>query len=217
VLGLPGGKAEDDAEEAVAAMVDSFLSVGSRAAEEEEEDDDVAARAFATDEWTASPSPSLVSGRSHTGEGMAGSDTATAPFASTAVDPDADPEATETSAEKDDEKKTRAASSPGGGRVLDFHFGAPFPSARGENHSSASVSEEMRVRRTTSSPVEPNNDLASNIGRFAAGFAAKAARARASMRKDAASVHEGVRRGGVKGGLDVAKSIAARAAKELKH
>jgi hypothetical protein len=75
----------------------------------------------------------------------------------------------------------------------------------------------MRVRRTTSSPVEPNNDLASNIGRFAAGFAAKAARARASMRKDAASVHEGVRRGGVKGGLDVAKSIAARAAKELKH
>jgi hypothetical protein len=37
------------------------------------------------------------------------------------------------------------------------------------------------------------------------------------MRKDAASVHEGVRRGGVKGGLDVAKSIAARAAKELKH
>lgn len=217
VLGLPGGKAEDDAEEAVAAMVDSFLSVGSRAAEEEDEDDDAAARAFATDEWTASPSPSLVSGRSHTGEGMAGSDTATAPFASTAVDPDADPEATETSAEKDDEKKTRAASSPGGGRVLDFHFGAPFPSARGENHSSASVSEEIRVRRTTSSPVEPNNDLASNIGRFAAGFAAKAARARASMRKDAASVHEGVRRGGVKGGLDVAKSIAARAAKELKH
>jgi hypothetical protein len=215
VLGLPGGKAEDDAEEAVAAMVDSFLSVGSRAAEEEEEDDDVAARAFATDEWTASPSPSLVSGRSHTGEGMAGSDSATAPFASTGVDPDADPEATETSA--DDEKKTRAPSSPGGGRVLDFHFGAPFPSARGENHSSASVSEEMRVRRTTSSPVEPNNDLASNIGRFAAGFAATAARARASMRKDAASVHEGVRRGGVKGGLDVAKSIAARAAKELKH
>jgi hypothetical protein len=216
VLGLPGGKAEDDAEEAVAAMVDSFLSVGSRAAEEEEEDDDVAARAFATDEWTASPSPSLVSGRSHTGEGMAGSDSATAPFASNAVDPDADPEATETSA--DDEKKTRAPSSdsPGGGRVLDFHFGAPFPSARGENHSSAS-SDEIRTRRTTSSPVEPNNDLASNIGRFAAGFAAKAARARASMRKDAASVHEGVRRGGVKGGLDVAKSIAARAAKELKH
>jgi hypothetical protein len=215
VLGLPGGKAEDDAEEAVAAMVDSFLSVGSRAAEEEEEDDDAAARAFATDEWTASPSPSLVS-RSHTGEGMAGSDTATAAFASTAVDPDADPEATETSA--DDEKKTRAPSSdsPGGGRVLDFHFGAPFPSARGENHSSAS-SDEIRTRRTTSSPVEPNNDLASNIGRFAAGFAAKAARARASMRKDAASVHEGVRRGGVKGGLDVAKSIAARAAKELKH
>jgi hypothetical protein len=216
VLGLPGGKAEDDAEEAVAAMVDSFLSVGSRAAEEEEEDDDVAARAFATDEWTASPSPSLVSGRSHTGEGMAGSDSATAPFASNAVDPDADPEATETSA--DDEKKTRAPSSdsPGGGRVLDFHFGAPFPSARGENHSSAS-SDEIRTRRTTSSPVEPNNDLASNLGRFAAGFAAKAARARASMRKDAASVHEGVRRGGVKGGLDVAKSIAARAAKELKH
>ena len=219
MLGLPGGKAEDDAEEAVAAMVDSFLSVGSRAAEEEEEEDAAAARAFATDEWTASPSPSLVSGRSHTGEGMAGSDTATAPFASTAVDPDADPDATETSAEKDDEKKTRAPSSdsPGGGRVLDFHFGAPFPSARGENHSSASVSDEIRTRRTTSSPVEPNNDLASNIGRFAAGFAAKAARARASMRKDAASVHEGVRRGGVKGGLDVAKSIAARAAKELKH
>ena len=216
VLGLPGGKAEDDAEEAVAAMVDSFLSVGSRAAEEEEEEDDAAARAFATDEWTASPSPSLVSGRSHTGEGVAGSDSATAPFASNAVDPDADPEATETSA--DDEKKTRAPSSdsPGGGRVLDFHFGAPFPSARGENHSSAS-SDEIRTRRTTSSPVEPNNDLASNIGRFAAGFAAKAARARASMRKDAASVHEGVRRGGVKGGLDVAKSIAARAAKELKH
>ena len=213
VLGLPGGNAEDDAEEAVAAMVDSFLSVGSRAAEEEEDDDDAAARAFATDEWTASPSPSLVSGRSHTGEGMAGSDSATAPFASNAVDPDADPEA-ETSA--DDEKKTRAPSSPGGGRVLDFHFGAPFPSARGENHSSAS-SDEIRTRRTTSSPVEPNNDLASNIGRFAAGFAAKAARARASMRKDAASVHEGVRRGGVKGGLDVAKSIAARAAKELKH
>ena len=212
VLGLPGGNAEDDAEEAVAAMVDSFLSVGSRAAEEEEEDA-AAARAFATDEWTASPSPSLVSGRSHTGEGMAGSDSATAPFASNAVDPDADPEA-ETSA--DDEKKTRAPSSPGGGRVLDFHFGAPFPSARGENHSSAS-SDEIRTRRTTSSPVEPNNDLASNIGRFAAGFAAKAARARASMRKDAASVHEGVRRGGVKGGLDVAKSIAARAAKELKH
>ena len=214
VLGLPGGKAEDDAEEAVAAMVDSFLSVGSRAAEEEEEDAAAAARAFATDEWTASPSPSLVSGRSHTGEGVAGSDSATAPFASNAVDPDADPEATETSA--DDEKKTRAPSSPGGGRVLDFHFGAPFPSARGENHSSAS-SDEIRTRRTTSSPVEPNNDLASNIGRFAAGFAAKAARARASMRKDAASVHEGVRRGGVKGGLDVAKSIAARAAKELKH
>ena len=214
VLGLPGGKAEDDAEEAVAAMVDSFLSVGSRAAEEEEEEDAAAARAFATDEWTASPSPSLVSGRSHTGEGVAGSDSATAPFASNAVDPDADPEATETSA--DDEKKTRAPSSPGGGRVLDFHFGAPFPSARGENHSSAS-SDEIRTRRTTSSPVEPNNDLASNIGRFAAGFAAKAARARASMRKDAASVHEGVRRGGVKGGLDVAKSIAARAAKELKH
>ena len=213
VLGLPGGNAEDDAEEAVAAMVDSFLSVGSRAAEEEEEEDAAAARAFATDEWTASPSPSLVSGRSHTGEGMAGSDSATAPFASNAVDPDADPEA-ETSA--DDEKKTRAPSSPGGGRVLDFHFGAPFPSARGENHSSAS-SDEIRTRRTTSSPVEPNNDLASNIGRFAAGFAAKAARARASMRKDAASVHEGVRRGGVKGGLDVAKSIAARAAKELKH
>ena len=214
VLGLPGGKAEDDAEEAVAAMVDSFLSVGSRAADDDDDDDDVdvAARALATDEWTASPSPSLVS-RSQTGDGMAGSDTATAAFASNAVDPDADPEATR---DADDEKKTRAPSSPGGGRVLDFHFGAPFPPARGESHSSAS-SEEIRARRTTPSPAEPNNDLASNIGRFAAGFAAKAARARASMRKDAASVHEGVRRGGVKGGLDVAKSIAARAAKELKH
>ena len=64
---------------------------------------------------------------------------------------------------------------------------------------------------------ENNTNLASNLGRSAAGVAAKAARAGASMRNDAATVHEGVRRGGVKGGLDVAKSIAARAAKEMKH
>ena len=109
------------------------------------------------------------------------------------------------------------ASSPGGGGTIDVRFGAPFPRG-GETTGKTSASDRPRSSASpTPEPPEPNTDLASNLGRFAAGFAAKAARARASMRKDAASVHEGVRRGGVKGGLDVAKSIAARAAKEMKH
>jgi hypothetical protein len=135
-----------------------------------------------------------------------------------AVDPDVDPEAKKTP-DVSSARASRTPSSPGGGGTIDVRFGAPFPRGGETTKTSASDRPRSSASPTTRARVdpEPNTDLASNLGRFAAGFAAKAARARASMRKDAASVHEGVRRGGVKGGLDVAKSIAARAAKEMKH
>ena len=212
---VPGGKEEDDAEEAVAAMVDSFMSVGSvgSAADDDDVDDD-ATRRDATDEWTHS-SPSAGVSRTRTGEISANRGTARASTVvyESAVDPDVDPEA-KTRDDVSSARASRTPSSPGGGGTIDVRFGAPFP--RGGETTNASASDRPRSRSGTVD-LEPNLDLASNLGRFAAGFAAKAARARASMRKDAASVHEGVRRGGVKGGLDVAKSIAARAAKEMKH
>jgi hypothetical protein len=218
---VPGGKEEDDAEEAVAAMVDSFMSVNSvgSAADDDDVGDD-ATRRDATDEWTHS-SPSAGVSRTRTGEISANAANAarisTVVYES-AVDPDVDPEAKKTP-DVSSARASRTPSSPGGGGTIDVRFGAPFPRGGETTKTSASDRPRSSASPTTRARVdpEPNTDLASNLGRFAAGFAAKAARARASMRKDAASVHEGVRRGGVKGGLDVAKSIAARAAKEMKH
>ena len=218
---VPGGKEEDDAEEAVAAMVDSFMSVNSvgSAADDDDVGDD-ATRRDATDEWTHS-SPSAGVSRTRTGEISANAANAarisTVVYES-AVDPDVDPEAKKTP-DVSSARASRTPSSNGGGGTIDVRFGAPFPRGGETTKTSASDRPRSSASPTTRARVdpEPNTDLASNLGRFAAGFAAKAARARASMRKDAASVHEGVRRGGVKGGLDVAKSIAARAAKEMKH
>ena len=224
VLGVSGGKeGEDDAEEAVAAMVDSFMSVGSRAADGDDEKNDVDdARAFATDEWTASPTPGVS--RTRTGESLGGFESGAESVAPElcAVDPDAHPEAKPDAFARTSREPPRP---DGGSSLIDVRFGAPFPRGGETTNSSASGRARSDSFSTPSArgvggvcvDPEPNTNLASNLGRFAAGVAAKAARARASMRNDAAKVHEGVRRGGVKGGLDVAKSIAARAAKEMKH
>ena len=67
---VPGGKEEDDAEEAVAAMVDSFRERGNSPGALPRVDDDVdddATRRDATDEWTHS-SPSAGVSRTRTGE-----------------------------------------------------------------------------------------------------------------------------------------------------
>ena len=222
VLGVSDEKSESDAEEAVAAMVDSFMSAGSRAADDEDED----ARAFATDEWTTSPSPGSSRTRAGDSGNGAGTGVGTAPVTrevAFAFDPDAQPEASPDAFPRRREEPRDASPR------VDARLGAP--SRRGETGTTdSSASGRARPDASTTLPAlgvrvdsDPNastdddTNLASNLGRFAAGFAAKAARARASMRKDAARVREGVRRGGVKGGLDVAKSIAARTAKEMKH
>jgi|TARA_B110000902_G_scaffold161034_1_gene184248 hypothetical protein len=84
--------------------------------------------------------------------------------------------------------------------LIDFHFGKPFPDTR-VNTKPASVTKSQQEV-----PGSSGNLLENKFKRLANVFAAKAAKARA----DVSSVHQGVLAGGMKGGLDVAKSIANR-------
>ena len=211
-LRISGGS-EDEAEEAVAAMVDSFLSVGSTAEED------------------AADGGSAVAG-SRSGDGRGDERTTSlvpSPGVSSAVAISRDSR----DADSEDEKrprKTRAGEdervsrvSPrrpvGGDAALDFRFGKPFPNERGggtgSSRSEADSTPASRDARSVPEDAlsEPRNVLM-GFSRFAAGFAAKAERAKAELKKNAASVRRGVTRGGMKGGLEAAKSIAARTAKE---
>ena len=175
---------EDDAETAVAAMVDSCISVGEEA---DDLNDDDQKRDKPFDEWT-SPSPGMKF---------------------------------ETSKER--KSPPESPTSPGGGRMIDFHFGKPDPrderrrngngaasGAGSKDTSESSSSRSMSSQSPTSVPDQ--NPFENKFKQMAGVFAAKAK----AMRKDVNSVHQGVLAGGMKGGLDVAKSIAQRTVTEVK-
>ena len=110
--------------------------------------------------------------------------------------------------------------------LLDFHFGKPLarrPSLEGKpagpNDASTSPGGASGSPRAGAGAGG-----AAGLRLFGEGgvFARRAmeakdtlARAQATMRSDMEHIREGLKEGGVKGGLDVFKSVAARAAKEM--
>jgi hypothetical protein len=190
---LESKEEEEEAEEAVAAMVDSFLSAGSDGRDEDRRRDgdnsDGIGSPGGIGDWTSSASPPA---RGHV-------EVASPP-------------------------RRRDDDSP----LLDFHFGKPLarrPSLEGKpaglNDAAASPGGASGSPRAGAGSGAGG---AAGLRLFGEGgvFARRAmeakdtlARAQATMRSDMEHIREGLKEGGVKGGLDVFKSVAARAAKEM--
>ena len=183
---LESKEEKEEAEEAVAAMVDSFLSAGSDGRDEDGRRDG--------DRPEGIGSPSAVGDWT----------SSTSPPARGRVEVESPP------GRRDDD-------SP----ILDFHFGHPLarrPSLDARLSGSNDASTSPRGASASPRAAPAGRRLFGEGGVFARrAMEAKdtLARAQATMRSDMEHIREGLKEGGVKGGLDVFKCVAARAAKEM--
>ncbi len=117
--------------------------------------------------------------------------------------------------------------SPSDAPLLDFHFGKPRAAAttprratRPEASASASASAAASASASAASRSSPGVGGGGGggfklFGDASASFASRLAKAHSAMRADARHFREGLKEGGVKGGLDVAFGVGARVAKEM--